>query len=145
MITQGRGSDLCGPTSLVNAFELLGKRFSLRKVSEACGEIVDGTDEYCLLRGADALGFIASTYGTHSIKAAWEWVRKIRAGILCVDSWGHWVTVHGLGDAVLVFDPAEKRAEVLSWRRLNRRWKLPPNEQNHPRDWTYFGIGVYRE
>lgn len=145
MYTQGKDSALCGPTALANAIELLGKRVTRKAAIEACGETIDGTDEHCIARGADALGFVAHSTGTHFRKAAWNWARTVRAGIICADNWEHWVTVHGLGDCVLVFDPESRAPEVLSRIRLERRWRLAPEFQGKRSHWTYFGIAIHKE
>lgn len=149
MITQGKESPLCGPTALANAYELAtGKRISLKKAIDACVETAIKTDEYSLQRGADALGLVSSTLTTHHRRAAREWSTKVPAGILCVYGWSHWVTIHGMGDAeydrkkVIWFDPESKRPEVLTWRRLDNRWKLPAEDQD-ARTWTYYGIEVW--
>lgn len=145
MITQGKESPLCGPTALVNAFELLGKKHTLTKVIEACGETVGGSDEFTLMRAADELGFVCHQIGTHRSKAAWEWVREVRSAVLCIDSWSHWVTVHGLKDRVLVIDPEKKMPHVMGWRALRNRWELSAAEQSRPRDWSFFGIALFVE
>ncbi len=132
----------CGAAALVNAARALGKRVAEGRVRSVSGTTHDdGTAEDGLISGARELGLTATEHHSADSAAAWAFVRSNvlegRPCLICVDSWGHWVTVVGLvGDRVLVADPAntkKNRSEngVLSLLRkdLLPRWRCPKEEE----------------
>lgn len=128
----------CGPSSLVNAIRVFGKRVSERRIRTlaSCSED-EGTDEAGLISAARSLKFTASTHWSSDQTAAWSFIRANvmdgRPCLICIDQWQHWVTVVGIvGDHVLVIDPAntkKNKAEngvySLSRRELLKRWRCP--------------------
>ncbi len=141
----------CGPAALVNALRVFGKRIAERRIRglSSCTE-EDGTDEHGLIAATRSLGYTAASHWSADQTAAWSFVRaNVLDGkpcLLCIDSWGHWVTVIGIvGDHVLVADPAtwkkneaENGIHSLSRRELLKRWR-------HPRDSEpFYAIAVGR-
>ncbi len=131
----------CGPASLVNACRALGKRVAEGRIRALAGTTQDGTDEHGLVRAARGVGLTATPGPTADQNAAWAFVRANvldgRPTLLCIDSWGHWVTVIGLvGDRVIVIDPSNSKKNArengvmsLSRTDLLKRWRHPRAEE----------------
>lgn len=140
----------CGPASIVNAARAFGKRVSEARVRKLAGTTRDGTDEAGLISAMRSLGYTASSHWSADQTAAWSFVRaNVLDGkpcLLCIDSWGHWVTVIGIvGDRVLLSDPANTQKNVkenglhsLSRRDLLKRWRCPNQES------PFYAIAVGR-
>jgi ABC-type bacteriocin/lantibiotic exporter with double-glycine peptidase domain len=138
----------CGPAALVNAVRVFGKRIAERRIRGLSGCTEQGTDEDGLIAAARQLGYTAASHWSADQTAAWSFVRaNVLDGkpcLLCIDSWGHWVTVVGIfGDHVLLADPAntkknssENGLHSLSRRELLKRWRCP-NESE-----PFFAIAV---
>lgn len=132
----------CGPSALLNACRVLGKKVSERKLRPLaeCSE-ENGTNEVGLISAARNLGYTATTHSSADQKAAWAFVRSnILDGkpvLLCIDNWGHWVTAVGIiGDQILVIDPAntkknsdENGIHPMNRRALFKRWKCPSESE----------------
>lgn len=131
----------CGPAAVVNAVQALGKRVTEGRVRSLAGTTEEtGTDEDGLIVAVRGLGLTATAHHSSHSADAWSFIRANamdgRPCLICVDSWGHWVTVIGtVGDRIVVFDPAntkknakENGISVLSRTQLLRRWRCP-NEQ----------------
>lgn len=141
----------CGPAALRNALRTLGKNVSEAQVRKVCGTDQTGTDEVGLMAGARELGFVAVPNHTRDVHTAWAFVRSNvldgRPCILCMDSWGHWVTVIGIvGERVILIDPArttknmqENGVHPLRCRDLQRRWKNPREEE------PFYAIAIGRK
>lgn len=132
----------CGPAALVNAIRCFGRRVAERRVRGLASCTEDsGTDEDGLIAAARELGYTAASHWSADQTAAWSFVRaNVLDGkpcLLCIDSWGHWVTVIGIvGDHVLVADPAntkrngsENGVHSLSRRDLLARWRCPGEDE----------------
>lgn len=127
----------CGPSALVNAARALGKRISEKRVRSLAGCTEAGTDESGLIHAARGLGLTATPHHSADSATAWAFVRSNvlegRPCLICVDSWGHWVTVVGIvGDRVIVADPAntkvnkaENGVELFTRPQLLKRWRCP--------------------
>lgn len=113
----------------------MGRRIAEGRIRKLAGTTRDGTDEHGLIAAARSLGFTAVSHWSADQTAAWAFIRANvldgRPCLVCIDSWGHWVTVIGIvGDHVIVTDPAntKKNAEEngthsLSRRDLLKRWR----------------------
>lgn len=131
----------CGPAALSNAFRTLGLRVSEAQVRKASGCTESGTDELGLMAAAREFGFSAVPNHTRDVRGAWAFVRSNvldgRPCLLCVDTWGHWVTVTGIvGERVIVIDPANTQKNMwengihpLRSRDLARRWRNPREDE----------------
>lgn len=132
----------CGPAALVNAIRVLGRRVAERRVRSlsSCTE-EDGTDEQGLIAAARSLGYTASTHWSADQSAAWSFIRASvldgKPVLLCIDNWGHWVTVIGnVGDHVILVDPANTKKNMaengimtLSRRDLAKRWRCKSEQE----------------
>lgn len=132
----------CGPAALVNAARALGRRVTEGRVRRLSGSTETvGTDEHGLMVAARELGFSAVPHHSRDAATSWAFVRSNvldgRPCLLCVDTWGHWVTAVGIvGDRVILIDPAntvKNMAElgVHTMRRsaLSRRWRHPREDE----------------
>lgn len=141
----------CGAAALVNAARTLGKRVAEGRARSLSGTSEEGgTDEFGLISASRELGLTATPHHSSDSAAAWAFVRSNvlegRPCMICVDSWGHWVTVIGIvGDRVVVIDPANTKKNmsengVLSLLRkdLLPRWRCPKEEE------PYYAIAVGR-
>lgn len=141
----------CGPAALVNAARVLGKRISEKRArSLASATEADGADEDDLIAAARALGLTATEHHSADQAAAWAFVRSNvlegRPCMICVDSWGHWVTVIAIvGDRVILADSAntkknmtENGIEPLTRPSLLGRWRCPAEEE------PFYAIAVGR-
>lgn len=143
----------CGPASIQNALRCFGKKYNTpqKKIAELCGTTPDGTDEYMMMRGMDALGMEYTIINTHSPTVLRN--QLATPCILCVDEWEHWVTVIGHcknSDRWLVIDPArtrpmmlENHCRVMRYPDLQRRWMAPASIQTDPGDKTFYGFVVH--
>ncbi len=131
----------CGPASLLNACRALGIKVSEAKIRSIAGTTEEfGTDEVQLISAARTIGRTATAHHSADFAASWAFVRSNllegKVCLLCIDNWGHWVTVIGIsGDRVIIADPANTKKNVvengihsLSKKDLLRRWKCK-NEQ----------------
>lgn len=119
----------------MNAIRAMGRRVAEGRIRKLAGTTQDGTDEHGLIAAARSLGFTAVSHWSADQTAAWAFVRANvldgRPCLVCIDSWGHWVTVVGIiGDHVLVADPANTQKNMgengihsLSRRDLLKRWR----------------------
>ena len=132
----------CGAAALVNALRSLGARVPEGKVRRLAGTNGDtGTDEHGLITAARELGFSAVPSTSRDTASAWAFVRANvldgRPCLLCIDSWGHWVTAVGItGDRVLIVDPSNTQKNVwengvhpLRRSALSRRWRHPREDE----------------
>lgn len=141
----------CGPAALVNAIRVFGRRVAERRVRALAGCSEDGTDEFELIEATRSLGYTATSHWSADQSAAWAFVRSNamdgKPCMLCMDSWGHWVTIVGIiGDHVLLVDSTDtkkNRSEngiyPLSRRDLLKRWRCPREDE------PFYAIAVGRK
>lgn len=146
---QPKGSPWCGPTALRNGlYNFMGFKHPLQKVIDAC-EPNPHADEHAIMRGIGVLGFNYTELRTNESKVARAW--DLPCAIICVDNLEHWVTVRKLGgNLYMVIDSEnvksnklENGVHTMSWRGLNRRWKLAGRLQTDKTDCTYYGVLVH--
>ncbi len=120
----------CGPFALKHALVALGRLADEDMISSvAHPHWWAGIDEVKLARAARHFECdlpMVRRRNEHSARTALT--RYLTAGfpvILCVDGWGHWVTVvsHEAGRFVLIDSKHEPVLQVLSWAQLRRRWQ----------------------
>ncbi len=143
----------CGPAALQNALKVLKRNVSQDWIADLAGTTTDGTDEHGLQRAILALGFGFDMVEESSPASAWQRLMYHllvgRPVVLCVDRWGHWITVVGAcGWRLLAVDPArypfvirENGILVLEKDRLMKRWRAARRVagKNGPR---YFGMAI---
>lgn len=122
---------LCGPFALKYALVMLGKMEDEKEIERLAGSTWwYGTDEIglekaanhfdCELQEMKAVGNIKDI-----IKTLNATLRKDLPVILCVDKWGHWITVvkHENNKYICVDSGEKKVIIILSELELLRRWK----------------------
>jgi hypothetical protein len=120
----------CGPFALKHALVTLGRLADEEVISSvAHPHWWAGTDEVKLARAARHFECeLPMIRRRNSESARGTLIRYVTARfpvILCVDDWGHWVTVvrHEQGRFVLIDSKEEPVLLVLSWAQLRRRWQ----------------------
>ncbi len=120
----------CGPFALKHALVALGKLVDESAISNvAHPHWWAGTSEVKLARAARAfecdLPFIRCKCPQTAHSALVGHLSQKRPVILCVDDWGHWVTVvrHEEGRFVVIDSKKAPVLRVLSWAQLRRRWR----------------------
>lgn len=139
----------CGPSALVNAIRAVGRRVAEGRIRKLAGTTQKlGTDETGLITATRELGYTAVSHSSADQTAAWAFIRANvldgRPCLVCIDSWGHWVTVIGIvGDHVLLIDPARTKKNIaengvhsLSRRDIFKRWRCPTEDE------PYFAIAI---
>lgn len=140
----------CGPASIQNAAELLGKRATQRKIASLCGTTTDGTDEFGMLRGIDGLGLAYSLIEQDRPSRALRALQACWPTIICTDQWSHWCCViPARNNRYILIDPArpglntwaKAPTSIVSGQALTRRWKAAWLDLR-PVDAIYYGITV---
>lgn len=134
----------CGPTAVANALACHGRRVGLRGLQDITGCEPNGSDEQAVLRALLAYGCDVDAFESSSAPEARAWLRETlaagRPALLCVDRWGHWITVIGaLGAKVTVYDPSEG-ASVRQLDSLCRRWRAARRVRRQAG--AFYGVAV---
>ena len=126
----------------------LGHKVSQKRAGKLCGTTDDGTDEHQIMMGLDLLGHTYTPTGNNARKEARAALdAELLAGrpaLLCVDEWGHWITVIAppLGARYPYVDPVNGKIKLIHWRTLERRWAASARLQTGPLDTTYYYISI---
>ena len=136
---------LCGPFALKYALVMLGRMEDEKEIEEYAGSTWwTGTDEFGLEHAANHYECDLAEIGSENDpgKAVGQLNKYLKRGypaILCVDKWGHWITVihHENGKYVCVDSGMRKVIIVIPERELLRRWKYVENKVH-----TYSGYVV---
>lgn len=141
----------CSAAALQNAMSVLGARIGQHKLAALIGVNDDGADETDLLEALDKLQAHVEVFESNHKGEALGWLRSrayLGPCLLCVDDWGHWVSVAGgCGPRLWLFDPAREpwnEAQNGSWpllpKTIIKRWKAA---RRMKRDGgLYYGIAV---
>ena len=120
----------CGPFALKHALVALGKLADESAISQvAHPHWWAGTDEVKLARAARAfecdLPFIRCLCPHKANSTIVRHLERSRPVILCVDDWGHWITVvrHEEGRFVVIDSKTAPVLQVMSWPQLHKRWR----------------------
>lgn len=120
----------CGPFALKHALVALGKLVDESAISHvAHPHWWAGTNEVKLARAARAfecdLPFIRRECPEKAQATLVRHLSLKRPVILCVDDWGHWITVvrHEEGRFVVIDSKNAPVLQVLTWPQLRRRWR----------------------
>lgn len=140
----------CGPFALKHALVALGKLAEADEIARfAKTHWWSGTDELRLARAARAYDCaLVGARRRDPELARRALVRSLASGrpaILCVDDWGHWITVlrHHGGEFVVVDSNMDPVLNVLSWQTLRRRWRyldVDYDEDEPPALFDYFEV-----
>jgi hypothetical protein len=120
----------CGPFALKHALVALGRLADESAISQvAHPHWWAGTDEVKLARAARAfdcdLPFIRRQDPTRAYQTLVRYINQRLPVILCVDDWGHWITVvRHEHERFVVIDSRESPVlKVLTWPQLRNRWQ----------------------
>lgn len=144
----------CGLAAVQNAMEVHRVAVSRRRLLSLCAANEDdGTPHDEIKRALLALGCAIDEFEHIDFAESEAWLRaSLLAGrpvILCVDRWGHWITVIGIvGRQFLLFDPAgwsEWRDAtngliIANSRALRKRWETAKRVRGRLE--RFYGIGV---
>jgi hypothetical protein len=126
----------CGPFALKHALVTLGRLADENSIAQvAHPHWWAGTDEVKLARAARHfdcdLPLVRRTTPDRAFEALSRYVDQNLPVILCVDEWGHWVTVvRRQNDRFVIIDSKDEPVlKVLSWRELSRRWGYTEYEE----------------
>lgn len=119
----------CGPFALKHALVTLGRLADEDTISQvAHPHWWAGTDEVKLARAARHydcdLQLIRRTDPERACGSLVRWVDQALPVLLCVDDWGHWITVvsHENGRFVVLDSRKEPVLKVIAWAQLRDRW-----------------------
>lgn len=138
----------CGPTAISNALLAVGQKVSQKRAGKLCGTTDEGTDEHQLMMGLDLLGVTYEVLKENARKVARAGLDRTllqgQPALLCVDDWGHWVTVIAppLGARYPYVDPVSGDIKLIHWRTLERRWAASARLQTELLDTTYYLISI---
>jgi hypothetical protein len=119
----------CGPFALKHALIMLGKFVDEKRAARIAGtHWWSGTDEIKLARAARAydcrMPGIRETNPLHARRELLYALKRGYPALLCVDNWGHWITVVGAEKGRFIYMDSRKAPVVRydSWRALKKRW-----------------------
>lgn len=120
----------CGPFALKHALAALGRIADEDTIkNSARSHWWSGTDEINLARAARAyecdLVTVRSRTSDIARKRLLAQLRKRVPVLLCVDDWGHWITVvrYEAKQFVIIDSDLDPVLNVVTWPQLCRRWK----------------------
>lgn len=127
----------CGPFALKHALVALGRLVHERDIAKiAHPHWWAGTDEIRLAAAARAFGCELPTIPRRDPEAARKsligYLRRKVPVILCVDDWGHWLTVvhHESGRFVVVDSLSDPVLTVMTWPELHKRWRYVDRDED---------------
>ena len=120
----------CGPFALKHALVTLGRLADEDAISQvAAPHWWAGTDEIKLARAARhfdcEMPFVRRTDPDRAYSTIVRYINMRLPVIICVDDWGHWITVvrHEHERFVVIDSKQEPVLKVLSWPQLRNRWR----------------------
>lgn len=147
-------STCCSAASMQLCLSVLGTRIGQHKLSKIIlngDDGADGADEQDVLLALGSLGCSIDIFESSRRRDAEQWL-KLRAFdgplMLCVDNWGHWVSVcGGCAKKLWLFDPdptpwntSHNGAWPLGVKTILKRWKAA---RGRKRDGgLYYGIAI---
>jgi hypothetical protein len=130
---------LCGPFALKHALIMLGKIVDEKQVARIAGtHWWTGTDEIKLARAAKAYDCEMSVIRRkNALRAKRELLLSLKRGhpaLLCVDHWGHWITVVGAERGKFIYVDSRKAPVVCvdTWKVLKKRWVYREVDNDDP-------------
>ena len=137
----------CGPFALKHALVALGRLADEQTISAvAHPHWWAGTDEVKLARAARhfdcELPMIRRTESDRARGALIRYVSQRVPVLLCVDDWGHWITVvrHEQSRFVLLDSRHEPVVNVVTWPQLRSRWQYTDDETDTDLPRTLFDL-----
>lgn len=125
----------CGPFALKHALAIFGRFVDEQELTRIAGTTKEGTDERMLIKAADALECrlieLRETDEYSAYDAITEYLDKGFPCLICINQWGHWVTVvhHDADKDLFVVIDSEKDPVVRlpNWEELRKRWVYNEN------------------
>ncbi|MBI4535850.1 MAG: hypothetical protein HY708_06195 [Ignavibacteriae bacterium] len=129
----------CGPFALKHALIMLGKFVDEKQVSRLAGtHWWAGTDEIKLARAARAYDCEMKVIRRkNALRAKRELLATLKRGypaVLCVDDWGHWITVVGVERGKFIYLDSREAPVVCidTWTGLKNRWVFKEPDEDDP-------------
>lgn len=137
----------CGPFALKHALVTLGRLVHEREIAKmAHPHWWSGTDEIRLATAAHAfdcdLPVIRRRQAEPARKALIGYLQRKIPVLLCVDDWGHWITVvhHERGRFVIIDSLSDPVLAVLTWSQLRKRWQYLDWEKSEDDPPSFFDL-----
>lgn len=120
----------CGPFALKHALAIVGRFVDEGSLTKAARTTKEGTDEKMLRRAAERFDCRLLEVRRFTEPAAFKALTSAlalgRACMICINQWGHWVTIVGFdakSERFVVID-SEKNpvVRIPAWSELKRRW-----------------------
>ncbi len=129
----------CGPFALKHGLIMLGKFVNEKDLTRIAGTTAwVGTDEVMMARAARAnecsVKFVRETNPLHAKRELLLTLKRGSPALLCVDSWGHWITVVGAEKGRFIFLDSSKAPVVCvaTWKQLKKRWLYQEFDEADP-------------
>ncbi|HET6512612.1 MAG TPA: cysteine peptidase family C39 domain-containing protein [Candidatus Kapabacteria bacterium] len=131
----------CGPFALKHALAILGQFVDEKELTKRARTTRAGTDEKMLTKAAKCfqadLTEIRKLNEDSAHRALTSYLKKGIPCLICINQWGHWVTVVGYDprkDRFVVIDSEKDPVvRIPSWTELKRRWVY----DDHAKDGTH--------
>ncbi len=146
-----RNAQSCAAAALQNALRVLGVRVGQHRLAKLIGVTDEGADEMDILQALEELGCRVAVFESDRRQDADRWLKEMGYQgplILCVDNWGHWVSVAGgCSERYWLFDPstapwnaAENGCWPLLSKTITKRWRAARRLRKDGH--LYYGVSV---
>ncbi len=128
----------CGPFALKHALAIVGRFVDEESITKAAKTTKDGTDEKMLSRAAERfhcqLTEVRRLNDNSAFNALTGALAKGKPCLICINQWGHWVTIVGFdrqSERFVVIDSEKDPVVRLpAWSELKRRWVFNEYDPN---------------
>lgn len=129
----------CGPFALKHALIMLGRFVNEKDLSAIAGSTWwSGTNEIQLGKAAKKyeceMKVVRKKNSLHAKRELLFTLKRGRPALLCVDNWGHWITVVGAEKGRFIYLDSSKAPVVCvaTWRKLKKRWMYKEVDEGDP-------------
>ena len=120
----------CGPFALKHALAIVGSFVDEKSITRAARSTPQGTDEKMLRRAAERFYCRLVEVRRHTEDAAFKALtaalKEGRPCLVCINQWGHWVTIVGYDQRsqrfVVIDSEKDPVVRIPAWSELKRRW-----------------------
>lgn len=120
----------CGPFALKHALAIVGYFVDEESLTRAAKTTKEGTDEKMLRRAAERFSCNLVEVRRKDEDAAFRALKKAlsdgRPCMICINQWGHWVTIVGFDVRqerfVVIDSEKDPVVRIPAWSELKRRW-----------------------
>jgi hypothetical protein len=128
----------CGPFALKHALAIVGQFVDEKAITRAAKSTRSGTDERMLRRAANRfecdLVEVRKFDDKAAFKALTTALSKGRPCLICINQWGHWVTIVGFDGRskrfVLIDSEKDPVVRIAAWSELKRRWAYADTDKD---------------